>query len=30
MPICHDLSRCYELHRNLMQTGAMLPDLTDI
>jgi acetyl-CoA hydrolase len=24
--ICHDLSRCYELHRNLMQTGAMLPE----
>lgn len=25
--ICHDLDRCYELHRNLLTTGAMLPDL---
>ena len=23
--IRHDLSRCYELHRNLMSTGSMLP-----
>ena len=26
--ICHDLDRCYELHRNLLKTGAMLPDLS--
>jgi propionyl-CoA:succinyl-CoA transferase len=25
--ICHDLATCFELHRNLMQHGAMLPDL---
>lgn len=25
--IRHDLSRCFELHRNLMEQGAMLPDL---
>jgi propionyl-CoA:succinyl-CoA transferase len=25
--IRHDLDRCYELHRNLLQHGAMLPDL---
>ena len=25
--ICHDLSRCYELHRNFMETGKMLPDI---
>ncbi len=25
--ICHDLDRCFELHRNLLQHGAMLPDL---
>jgi len=25
--ICHDLSRCFELHRNLLEHGAMLPDL---
>jgi acetyl-CoA hydrolase len=25
--IRHDLSSCFELHRNLMQYGAMLPDL---
>ena len=24
--IPHDLSRCFELHQNLIQTGAMLPD----
>ena len=24
--IPHDLSRCFELHQNLLQTGAMLPD----
>jgi succinate CoA transferase len=24
--IPHDLSRCFELHQNLMRTGAMLPD----
>lgn len=23
----HDLSRCFELHRNLLEHGAMLPDL---
>jgi acetyl-CoA hydrolase len=27
--ICHDLDRCYELHRNLLKTGAMLPDLSN-
>ena len=26
--ICHDLSRCFELHRNLLEHGAMLPDVT--
>jgi acetyl-CoA hydrolase len=26
--IPHDLNRCYELHRNLIKTGAMLPDLS--
>jgi propionyl-CoA:succinyl-CoA transferase len=26
--ICHDLSRCFEMHQNLLQYGAMLPDLT--
>lgn len=25
--IRHDLSRCFELHRNLLEHGAMLPDL---
>jgi propionyl-CoA:succinyl-CoA transferase len=25
--IPHDLARCFELHRNLMEYGAMLPDL---
>lgn len=25
--IRHDLGRCFELHRNLMEHGAMLPDL---
>ena len=25
--IKHDLTRCYELHRNFMETGAMLPDM---
>ncbi|MBI9085785.1 MAG: succinate CoA transferase [Desulfobacterales bacterium] len=25
--IRHDLSRCFELHRNLLETGSMLPDL---
>ncbi len=25
--IPHDLSKCFELHRNLMEHGAMLPDL---
>ena len=25
--IRHDLSRCFELHRNLMQHGSMLPDV---
>jgi acetyl-CoA hydrolase len=25
--IRHDLGRCFELHRNFQQTGAMLPDL---
>lgn len=25
--IRHDLSRCFELHRNFMEQGAMLPDL---
>ena len=25
--IRHDLSRCFELHRNLMETGRMLPDV---
>ncbi len=25
--IPHDLARCFELHRNLMEHGAMLPDL---
>jgi propionyl-CoA:succinyl-CoA transferase len=24
--ICHDLNRCYELHRNLLASGSMLPD----
>lgn len=24
--IRHDLSRCFELHRNFMETGSMLPD----
>jgi acetyl-CoA hydrolase len=24
--ICHDLGRCYELHRNFMEKGHMLPD----
>jgi acetyl-CoA hydrolase len=24
--ICHDLTRCFELHRNLLAHGAMLPD----
>ena len=24
--IRHDLSRCFELHRNLLETGSMLPD----
>ena len=28
--IPHDLNRCYELHRNLMETGAMLPDLPGV
>jgi acetyl-CoA hydrolase len=23
--IRHDLARCFELHRNFMETGAMLP-----
>jgi len=25
--ICHDLRRCFELHRNLLEYGAMLPDV---
>ena len=25
--IKHDLTRCYELHRNLMETGEMLPEM---
>ncbi len=25
--ISHDLTRCFELHRNLMETGSMLPDI---
>ena len=25
--ISHDLSRCFELHRNYLECGAMLPDL---
>ena len=25
--IRHDLARCFELHRNLQETGAMLPGL---
>lgn len=25
--IRHDLNRCFELHRNLVETGSMLPDL---
>jgi hypothetical protein len=25
--IPHDLIKCYELHRNLREYGAMLPDL---
>ncbi len=25
--ICHDLDRCYELHRNFMEKGYMLPDI---
>ena len=25
--IRHDLTRCFELHRNLIEHGAMLPDL---
>ncbi len=25
--IRHDLTRCFELHRNLLEHGAMLPDL---
>ena len=28
--ICHDLDRCYELHRNLLASGAMLPDVSGI
>ena len=28
--IRHDLSRCFELHRNLLEHGAMLPDLPKI
>jgi acyl-CoA hydrolase len=27
--IRHDLTRCFELHRNLLEHGAMLPDLMD-
>jgi len=25
--ICHDLTRCFELHRNFREYGAMLPDI---
>ncbi len=28
--IKHDLSRCFELHRNFMAEGSMLPDAADI
>jgi acetyl-CoA hydrolase len=28
--IRHDLARCYELHRNLVETGQMLPNVSDV
>jgi acyl-CoA hydrolase len=27
--IRHDLNRCFELHRNLLETGSMLPDIPE-
>lgn len=27
--ICHDLTRCFELHLNLQRDGAMLPDIAE-